>query len=126
MPCEAIVEELKKNKIDLDKLFLINACSPRGPHLKNCTHIGSPQSLTELSITLNLAMETKQFDFVLIEAASTLLVYNPEKITEQFFSHIISRMRKNVDVGLITVSKKGTSDAFIDFLEQCSDELITV
>lgn len=54
-PFSDLVEGFKKSKIDIDKIFIIDAVSPRSvsqsDRTENAVFIGSPKELTNISIS---------------------------------------------------------------------------
>lgn len=108
-----IVAGLKKNKIDISKVYFIDAASKNVNAKKNdlpCTYISNPQALTELSLAIMTLVESKKYDFIYLDSLSTLLVYNDSHTTERFIHYLIGKLKAN-KIGMLVLSIKNDPES---------------
>ncbi len=111
--CLDIADTLKKNKVDISKVYFIDAISRNAGAKKidvSCTYVSSPQALTELSLAIMTLVESKKFDFLYLDSLSTLLVYNDSHTTEQFIHYVIGKLKAH-QIGMLVISLKGDPES---------------
>lgn len=126
-PCLEISDELKKNKININKIYFIDGTSRRilsAKSLPQCTVISGPEALTELSLTIDTIANTKKFDFLIFDSLSTLLIYNKEKTTQKFCQYIINRIKNQKLMGFIISLDDTESIKVISIISQFCDDTI--
>lgn len=99
-----LTKTLEENKISTSQLYFIDGVTKnidKNKTAKNCMFISSPESLTDLSLSLATAMETGKFEFLFIDSVNTLLIYNALKTTEKFMHFIITKVRNANIKGII-------------------------
>ena len=105
-PYKQLLVDLKSHGIDISRLYFIDGISKTGGKIinsDNCTFLEGPQSLTELSIAITTACNTKSFDFLFFDSLSTITMYNDLKTSEKFSQYIINKLR-NLDINAIIIS----------------------
>ncbi len=60
---------------------------------KNYPFIESIQSLTRLSLLITSEVESKKYNYLIIDSVDTLLIYNDEDTTLRFLHFLINKMR---------------------------------
>ena len=97
------VEEIfKKNKIDATKLFFIDCVSADKTN-EDVLYV-SPNNLENLSCSINdFIKEIPGKKYLIVDALSTLLIYNPENKVAAFVKEIIEYASKQ-DVEIIAIS----------------------
>ena len=131
-PYDRIVQVLKKNKIDHEKFFFIDTISEtiygKKKEEKNVIYVSSPHGLTELSISLNKAinsLESKK-KFIFLDSISTLLVYNQSVMVTKFAHFLVGRTLASKMKGVLMSLKKETDPALVNHLSQFVDKVIEV
>lgn len=104
---KGVEEILQRNKINTSKLFFIDCVS--GENVNECALSVSPGNLDNLSYAINnFIKEIPGKKFLIIDALSTLLIYNPENKVAAFVKEITDySSRENVEVVAISPSTKG-------------------
>jgi len=96
-PYDFLVKHFKSNKVNIEKLFFIDAVTKSSvtnpPSVKNCLFISSPGALTELSITISEVNKVYMPDVIFFDSASTFLIYEKEEVVVKFLHHIINSLR---------------------------------
>jgi archaellum biogenesis ATPase FlaH len=102
-----VEEILHRNKIDTNKLFFIDCVSGENTN-ENALNI-SPNNLDNLSYAVNdFIKEIPGNKFLIIDALSTLLIYNSENKVAAFVKEIIEyASRQGVDVVALSPLTKG-------------------
>lgn len=112
-PYMTLLNILKKNGIDTEKIFFIDLISKmtrtENTEAKNCLFINSPDSLTELSIaitesTKNISGKNK---FIFLDSLSTMLIYNQTGTVTRFAHFLIGKMKtESVEMIIISLEKE--------------------
>jgi len=119
-PYSVLVEDLKKNKINSDKIFFIDCISrhiqQKENDVHNCVFIDSPSSLTSISIAISDATaHFKGKKVLLLDSLSVLLIYNDANTIAKFSNFILNKMR-SIDVDTVILALE--SDEGKDVLKQ--------
>jgi KaiC/GvpD/RAD55 family RecA-like ATPase len=129
-PYENMIKTLKKNGIDVKKLFFIDCITQTvggNPEKKEgVLFVASPQSLTDIGIALSEALESiKAPDkFLFLDSLSTLLIYNNSGTIAKFSHFIASKMRLKGFKGIFISIEKETDATLIRILSQFCDKTI--
>ena len=112
-PYQVLLNVLKKNSINTEKIFFIDLISKMTrteiTGVKDCLFIASPDSLTELSIAItesvrNLHGKNK---FIFLDSLSTLLIYNQAGTVTKFAHFLIGKMKtESVEMIIISLEKE--------------------
>lgn len=96
-PYSSIIEFLKKNEVEVDRLYFVDCVTKM---VKGGTERGErcifthPSNLTAISIAINELIQTVKGDkFLFIDSLSTLLIYNSLGTTEKFSHFITNKIR---------------------------------
>jgi len=100
-------EALRKNKIDMSKLFFIDCVSADNVR-EDALHI-APSNLDNLSGAIrDFIEEIPGKKFLVIDALSTLLIYNPENKVAAFVKEVTElASRENVEIVALSPLTKG-------------------
>ena len=99
---KGVEEILQKNKIDISKLFFIDCVSAENAK-EDALHI-SPNDLDNLSYAINdFIKEISGEKFLVIDALSTLLIYNSENKVAAFVKEV-TEYASGQDVKVIALS----------------------
>jgi len=100
-PYQIVLKNLQKEKIDTDKIFLIDCVTPVSePEEISGTKkviFCQPNSLTNISISVTTALKNmpKEGNRILIlDTISTLILYNSKNSVIKFIHHLIGEIRK--------------------------------
>ena len=129
-PYETLVTILKKNEIDIKKLYFIDAISgavgKKKSDAENCVIVQNPSALTDLSICITEACTSKNPGFLILDSLSTMLVYNNEDTTVRFIHYLITELRKCKVSGIILSLEKDMEKKMLDSIAQFCDKIIKV
>ncbi|MFH1663705.1 MAG: hypothetical protein ABH986_02765 [archaeon] len=129
---EFMIETLKKEKIDTEKIFFIDAIS-RGTgknvvETESVQFTESPRNLTELSVAIDDSykrMEEKP-KFLIFDSISTLLIYNDVSSVERFTHLIIGRLREWKIKGVLLMVKSEEQRGVVNSLSQFCDKILEI
>lgn len=119
---------ITKEKINSSKILFIDSVSdsPTKDSEDNCIYNKSPQSLTSLSITIAAAVTNAEFDFLVFDSVSTLLVYNNAKTVEKFTQYIINKFKTFKLDGFLILVKEEESEKLLPVLQQFCTKYIAL
>jgi len=125
-------ETLKKEKIDVEKIFFIDAISKgtgKTPGFaQNVQYVESPRNLTELSVAIDDSY-TKLGDkpkFLIFDSISTLLIYNDISSVERFMHLIIGKLREWKIKGVLLMVKSDEHKGVVNSLSQFCDRILEI
>ncbi|MFH1326988.1 MAG: ATPase domain-containing protein [archaeon] len=126
-PFSTLIEGFQSEKIETDKIFIIDAVSPSKSRTANAVFIGSPKELTNISITTTSAVKRlKEAKVLVFDSISTLLVYNKIEVVKKFI-RFISKEMKNLKVTFVmSCIKEMTDEKTISELKAFADEVIEI
>ena len=116
-----ILNMLQKERINQSRILFIDSISispPKEANIENCVYNKSPQSLTSLSLTIAAAVTNADFDFIIFDSISTLLVYNNQKTVERFTQYIISKFKAFKLTGILLMVEEQDSEKLLPILQQ--------
>jgi archaellum biogenesis ATPase FlaH len=126
-PFSYLVEGFQKAKININKIFIIDAVSPREVRGGNAVFIGSPRELTNISITTTSAIKKlKAAKILIFDSISTLLVYNEFKVVKDFIRFISNEMKSLKVTFVMTCIKEMTDKKTIAELRAFVDDIIEI
>jgi KaiC/GvpD/RAD55 family RecA-like ATPase len=130
-PFSALIEKFKEGEINTNKIFIIDAVSPRtetaSSRTGNAVFIGSPKELTNISITTTSAIEKLTAAKILIfDSISTLLFYNDFETVKDFIHFIATKMKQLKVTFTMICIKDMTSEKVISELSAFVDEVIEI
>lgn len=109
---ESIKNILKSNKISIDRLFFID-CVTSEQKRNDVLHI-SPRELDKLSLAISTFIkDIPGKKFLIIDALSTLLIYNDENKVARFIKETIEYASEK-DVEVIAISPKTKGEELLD------------
>lgn len=124
-PYSALIKQLKKSKVDTDKIYFIDLVTEKEvKDADNCTFLKSPQALTELGIVISQAIKylPNKNKFLFFDSLSTLLIYNEAKVVSKFSLFLINKMNNEQIKGvLITVDSKSNNDLYNQISPLCDN-----
>ena len=130
-PYTALMKIFQDNAINTNKIFVIDAITPVSSgkvRANNAVFVGSPQELTNISISATSAINSmpKGNRLLFFDTLSTLSVYNDEGSVTKFIHFIINKMREWYISGAIISMEKETDDKMLTQLSQFCDKVIEV
>ena len=121
---------IEKKGINQSKIYFIDGISKAAGESAspvNFTFISGLNSLTELSITITIALNTNNFDFLFFDSLDALLVYHDLETIERFSRYIIGKLNVSNIGGVILSSKlKGKERRLITILSSSCDNCISL
>ena len=124
---ESVIENLKEQGVEISRLYFIDGITrtiDKEKEAKNCTFISNPGQLTELSLAITTAANTKKFDFLFLDSVNTLLIYNDLKTTEKFTHYLTARIRSSNIGGIILSLDEESSNKLIPIIIPFCDDSI--
>ncbi|MEM0360704.1 MAG: ATPase domain-containing protein [Candidatus Diapherotrites archaeon] len=131
-PYENLVALFEKNGIDPKKFYFIDTISAttgaKTSERANVSFIASPHGLTEISISLNKAIDALKGEnkFLFFDSISTLLVYNQAGTVTKFAHFLIGKMRTLRLKGIFISLEKETEEHLINQMCQFVDKVINL
>ncbi len=118
-----------KERIDTKKMFIIDAITPLATGVQragNVVFIGSPNGLTNISITATEALKSmpKENRILFLDSLSALILYNSAGSVAKF-THFLANRMKAWDIGGAVISmEKETDEKMISQLSQFCDKVV--
>jgi archaellum biogenesis ATPase FlaH len=116
---KSVEENLKKRKIKTDKIFFID-CVTETKVREDVLHV-SPNDLEKLSFSIKSFNEKiKGEKYLIIDALSTLLIYNPENKVASFIKEISDLSSEKLKLIAISPKTKGEEllEKIFNFFEE--------
>lgn len=120
---QKFIAKMQAKKINTDKVFIISSCKAKTKQ-PNVAHI--PQScLTSLSIAITTAINSGNFDVLIIDSLTTMLIYNKLGPTQRFL-HFLLNKTKGTNISTIILSMAGdkkTKEILPSITEICDKQI---
>ena len=128
---DALMNLVKKNKINSDKLFVVDAITPvsgKSKDADNAIFLGSPRGLTDISISATTAVQNlpKGNRTLFLDSLSTLLIYNDAGSIAKFSHFLINKIKDWGISGVIISLEKETDEKLSSQLAQFVDKVIEI
>lgn len=124
-PVFVLMDFLQSKGIETDRLFFIDGISGATQNQltgkNNFAVLSGPTALTELSIEITRAKETGQYEFILFDALSTILIYNSQKRTIQFTYFLMTKLRDYNFSGVVLFIKSELEKEVFDSVAHLTD-----
>ncbi len=125
-PFHIVKEIFKKAGVNTDTLLFIDAITKTvGGDIKKtkeCLFIGSPENLSDLSLSMDQAVSSlpSKDKFLFFDSLNTLLIYNDIKTVARFIHFLAGKMRVwKVKGIIISLQKKGNEDLINELTQFC-------
>jgi len=129
-PYETVSNIFNKEKIDTRLIIFIDAITKttheKIKKTKNCLFIGTPENLSDISISMDQAVTSLpgKEKFLFFDSLSTLLIYNDVTTVARFIHFLSGKMRAWKVTGIIiSLQKKGNEDLINELLQFCDIRL---
>ena len=128
-PYTAMVELFKERKLDLEKVFFIDAVTPMHTssifRSGNAVFVGSPRNLTNISIVLSSTVKNDgKRSILFLDSLSTMLIYNGAETGTKFMHYLINIMRMLKISSVILSLEKETDQKVLEQLKQMCDKVV--
>lgn len=128
---KSLMKSFKENNIKTDKMFIIDAITPVTTGIKkssNAIFIGSPESLTGISIAITSAVKSipEEKRILFFDSVSTLVVYNKTDSVIKFSHFLVTKMKEWKVAGAIISLGKETDGKILAQLSQFCDKVVEV
>lgn len=124
-PYNILVEIMKKNKISHDNLLFIDCTGNKSSDAENCVFLGSPDSLTNIGISLQSAYKDKENTFLILDSLDALSLYHTPDTLIKFSRSIINKLRETNMKGVMIGLHEDTNKKLIDELSIVCDKVIS-
>jgi len=128
-PSKNLLDLYKENKIDTDKLMILDTfgSDKKEPERSNIIRLSNSSSLTEISLSLSKCIETiKGKKFFFIDSINTMLIHNDPNILAKFFHFVLTKMRVNNIGGILILIEKDTNKEVSGEIAQLCDKILKV
>lgn len=130
-PFSDLIENFKREKINTNKIFIIDAVTPQeliNPiRTENAVFVGSPKVLTNISITTISAIERiKTAKMLIFDSISTLLIYNDFEIVKEFIHFITTKLKELKITVIMNCIKEMNNKETLAQLNAFADEIINI
>lgn len=126
-PYATLMDSFSAAGIDSRKFYFIDAVTETAQKVdaqERVKYISSPGSLTELSLALTKLLDAQQFDYVLFDSLSTLLVYEEAQVVTRFVHSLMSKIRVVKCKGVFTSLKRDVDSIVIKDLNMFADMIL--
>ena len=127
-PYISIKKVLNQEKIETDKIFFIDCISQLSEKCKEkeVLHIRHPSDLTGLSIAVTEFVEKIPNDkYIIIDALSTLLIYNKEELVIAFVKKLVEKTQEN-NFKMIIFTPETKGGDFVNKISLFFDKVINI
>ena len=122
-PHTGVKKVLNQEKISTNKIFFIDCISQPLEKQKEVLHIRHPSDLTGLSIAITeFSEKIPGTKYIVIDALSTLLIYNKEELVITFVKKLLEKTQSNTKIIISTPEAKGGE--FINKISLFFDKVI--
>ena len=142
-PFDTLIQTMKDNSIDIEKIFFIDCVTKMVPtrdkislspknkleRTENCIFIPSPSRLTEIGLVLSEVMsgtENPKNKFLYLDSLSTLLIYNDIETIIKFVHFLTTKIRLFGIVGIIMCVEKVIEEKLFNTLTEICDIIVNV
>ena len=126
-PYKNIIELMKKNNINVKKLFFIDCISKEITESKdkaNCIFVKSPENLTGIAVAIDKLFEPNKHGFIFFDSLDALLVHNTPGVVMKFMRFITSKMRIYGIKGVLLGLHEKTTEELIKRMGPFTDKTI--
>lgn len=131
VPYKNLKDHFDSHKVNLKDLMFIdmvtNMSGEEAQKEENCVFVDSPDSLTELSVTLDKAMDDikGKEKFLILDSVSTLLIYNKDKVVEKFTHFLANNLRETPGTkGILLAVQTNENKNALEMLSQFCDKVV--
>ncbi|MFH1126171.1 MAG: hypothetical protein V1703_03520 [Candidatus Altiarchaeota archaeon] len=128
-PCNALLDMLKENSIDVSKFYFIDTITRTAKipePVDYCSFISSPGALTEISLAVSNFFATGRPDCLVFDSLSTLFVHEVESAITKFVHFMMAKMKVIGCDAYFTVLKADENSAMIKDIHMFADQVIDV
>jgi len=132
-PSAYLVELYRKNGIDTDKLWFIDAITryaigQEEKSLENCIYVNKPGDLTSLSIAVSEILKRKGAEkpIIFLDSVNAMLIYINTIDLSKFFHFVVSKLRILNISGIFLAVEKGLDPVLVSQLTSFADEVIDI
>ena len=124
---DSLKEILLKNKVNVDAITFVDAISKTIKQVpdqtEECYFVSSPGALTELSIVISELIK-QNFDYIIFDSLTNLLIYQDEAPVAKFVSHIINRIKETNSKAVFYALRLGEQEELIQKSEMFVDSVV--
>jgi len=126
-PYATLISEFKREGIDSDLIIFIDAITKTSggkiEKQNDCLFIGSPENLSDISLSMDQAVRAVPSDtkFIFFDSLNTLLLYNSPGTVAKFIHFLSGKMRIWKVKGIIVSLEKESNRELVDELTQFCD-----
>ena len=116
----------KEKGIDYKKFHVLDGVSGRNKMrcteiIGTCSHLSSPQSLTELSLIITGLLEQRDFNVVIFDSLSSFLIYNNLETTTRFVHYLVNKLKSFGGKGIFIIFKDSKSKELLPIISPFFD-----
>lgn len=131
VPYRNLKSHFDSHKVNLKDLTFIDMVTQmsgeEAQKEENCVFVDSPDNLTELSVTLDRAMDNikGKEKFLILDSVSTLLIYNKDKVVEKFTHFLANNLRETPGTkGILLAVQTNENKNALEMLAQFCDKVV--
>lgn len=129
LPYRSLVKNFGERGIDVNKFYFIDAITQTAEMTKNvpnCEYVSSPGALTELSLAISNILELQEFDYLVFDSLSTLLVYESPLIVTKFIHSLMAKIRVIGTKAIFTCLKQDTDSILLKDINMFADKILNI
>ncbi|HLC74810.1 MAG TPA: hypothetical protein VJH88_03050 [Candidatus Nanoarchaeia archaeon] len=123
-PYKAILSAMKKRNLDSSRVFFIDCVTGTKERADNCVFLRTPESLTQIGISLDPIFKNSDFSFVMLDSLDALSIYHNSNMVIRFARNIIERSVEHKHSGIMIGVREDMDRRIIDELEAVCDKVI--
>lgn len=129
-PINTLMSSLKKSKVKADNFLVIDgitkSANPKAEIPDNCICVSSASALTEMSIAIKQTIKTGQFEGLLFDSLSTLLIYNKSGPVGKFAHDLVNKIKAQGMTAVFTALKGDTDSQLLKEMGLFVDKVINL
>lgn len=126
-PCSSLMSTFKKAGVNTDSIHFIDAITKTAVNTedtKQCSYVSSPGALTELSVKISKIVDKKEYDYIIFDSLSTLLVYESDSTIAKFVHFLMAKVRVASCNAIFTCLNQDAESILIKDINMFADKVI--
>jgi len=126
-PYNTLISSFLKEGISIENIHFVDAITKTAmtpPENEKCTYVSSPGALTELSVAISNTIDTANFDYIVFDSLSTLLVYESDATIAKFVHFLMAKVRVGGCNAIFTVLKQDADSILVKDINMFADKVV--
>ena len=123
-PYNSMMKIMKQNNIDSSKVFFLDCVSETKETPSNCVLLRTPESLTNIGISLDPIYKNDDFSFIFLDSLDALSLFHKPEIVIRFARSLIFKVKQHGMHGVMLGLYEDTDKKIIDEVSMVCDKII--